>query len=98
MAFQEVEESTCGGPGSFGPFALPVSWASVADLTCPVCGRELEEFAHVSRYTCYDCGFYIATGTLERIKSFIKFGEYQGPGISRGYGFGLTQFKNETPF
>lgn len=96
--FTEAEESTCGGPGSFGPFALPTQWARIGDLTCPVCGDELEEFAHVQHFTCYRCGFFIYHATVERIKKFIKFGEYHGPGINRGYGFGLKNFGNETPF
>lgn len=98
MAFQETKSAELGGPGSAGPFGLPVTWGSIDRLECPLCSDPLEEFAHVHRFTCYRCGFFISPVTVERIKKFIKFGEYRGPGISSGYGFGLKHFENETPF
>jgi len=98
MAMQESKSETHSAQESPGLFALPHEWGPVARHTCPVCCSELEEFAHVQRLTCYECGFYISTRVYEIIKSGTRNQKYTGPGISRGYGFGLIHFKNETPF
>lgn len=80
-----------------GPFGLPHEWGPVADLTCPHCGDQLESFEHVSRFVC-PCGFKVSAGTVEQIQKFTNHGHYNGPGICRGYGYGLKNYQNETPF
>jgi hypothetical protein len=98
MAMREVENEMQHVRDLPGLFALPHEWGPVAAGSCPVCGLELEHFDHAGRYTCYECGFYISTRVYEIIKSGTRNQKYTGPGISRGYGFGLIHFKNETPF
>ena len=97
MSFKESNEDPGGSGIMPGPFGLPVEWGTVADLKCPHCSDGLESFEHVGRFIC-PCGFKISAGTVEQIKKFTKYSHYSGPGICRGYGFGLIHFKNETPF
>lgn len=89
MAFQETTDKAAGGPDDPGPLGLPVHWDRLKDHKCPRCGCKLEEFAHVSRWTCYECGIKIPD-------SIIKGG--RNPNNGRGYFIGLTQFHDETPF
>ena len=89
MAFKETSTETQDRIDS-GPSGLPVSLDSVRRLQCPRCMDELEDFAHVSRYVCYSCGFKVSFATVARIQL--------GEKVFSGYGFGLSQFKDETPF
>lgn len=86
MAFQETTTATQPGDG---PHGLPVHFDRLKNKQCPRCGADLEEFAHVARWTCYECGVKIPAAIMEaRVR--INTG--------RGYFIGLTQFHDETPF
>lgn len=87
MAFTEVQTAAKGSDDP-GPLGLPVHWHRLKDKKCPRCGRELEEFAHVERWTCYECGIKIPARMMED----------RNPNNGRGYFIGLTHFKDETPF
>lgn len=84
MAFQE----TTAAPVDDGPHGLPVHFDRLKKQQCPRCAADLEEFAHVERWTCYECGIKIPAAKMED----------RNPNNGRGYFIGLTQFKDETPF
>lgn len=98
MAFTEVENSNIEGSGTLEPLGLPARWASLADYQCPRCSYELEEFAHVERFTCYQCGLKVPSATVEKVRNAVKFSVYSGPVLGRGYRVGIIEFKDETPF
>lgn len=98
MGFTEVQNTEKEGSSILEPFGLPFHWERLADYQCPRCSHELEEFAHVQRFTCYQCGLKIQSATVEKVRSAIRFGTYTGPTLSRGYRVGIIQFKDETPF
>ena len=89
MAFKETSTETQDRIDS-GPLGLPVDWSTIKNLQCPRCIYPLEDFPHVSRYVCYLCGFKISFATVAKL--------YLESHIPRGYGMGLPQFKDETPF
>lgn len=93
MAFKETTEAN--GPDQTGPiglnghgYGLPVAWDRLKNKQCPRCTADLEEFAHVHRWTCYECGMKVPTRSMED----------RNPNNGRGYFIGLTHFKDETPF